>query len=50
MEYQELDSKHRWNTYCRAESKDGRICSLYSDHESEEHVENHGKSRWRDEE
>ena len=34
--------------YCKAVAKDGRVCSLYADHKSEEHVENHQKSRWRD--
>lgn len=34
--------------YCKAEAKDGRVCSLYADHACEEHVENHQKSRWKD--
>lgn len=34
--------------YCKAEAKDGRVCSLYADHKGDEHVENHQKSRWRD--
>lgn len=39
------DTKHR---YCKTQAKDGRICSLYLDHISEEHVENHQRSRWKD--
>ncbi len=48
MHDEEVNTTHRWNSYCRATAKDGRVCSLYSDHESEQHVEKHGKSRWND--
>lgn len=48
MHDEDVNTTRRFTHYCRAQSKDGRVCSLYLDHESEEHVENHGKSRWKD--
>lgn len=29
----DVNTTERWSSYCRAESPDGRKCSLYSPHE-----------------
>lgn len=48
MHDEKVNTTQRYNHYCRAVAKDGRVCSLYAPHASEEHVEKHGKSRWKD--
>ena len=37
----EINTKHRYNHYCREVAQDGRICSLYTPHEGD-HLPRHG--------
>lgn len=49
MQQPEVNTKTRYNHYCRAVAKDGRICSLYGPHEGK-HKPRHGleQDRWED--
>ena len=49
MEEQTINTTHRHDVYCRAEAKDGRVCSLYSPHMGG-HKPKHGleSDRWND--
>lgn len=38
---EQVNTTHRYGHYCRAVSKDGRKCSLYSPHEGD-HLPKHG--------
>lgn len=50
-EDEKINTTGRWNHYCRKKRKStGAICSLYSPHESPQHVSGHGKERWDDDE
>lgn len=37
---EEVNTVHRYNKYCRATAKDGRVCSLYSPHEGKHKPKN----------
>jgi len=44
-----INTTKRWNEYCRAVAKDGRVCSLYSTH-PDGHLPKNGleQDRWED--
>jgi hypothetical protein len=49
MEDREINTTTRWNRYCRASAKDGRVCDMYSEHEGKHRP--HGgneEARWED--